>query len=125
MDKCVTQKPKMSLRDESYFCLLCLHGSTKRIVQLYYTYIQFRQALTGEVPVILITMLLVLQQKQNGLHERLLDNYPNYMASGKWHNQDELLCYLDHLSEESRTDLQQICTTEMKLLLLVSEMMKR
>lgn len=125
MDNFAKDKPKMSLRDESYFCLLCLHDSTERIVKLYCTYIQFRQLLTGEVPPVLVTMLLVLQEKQNGLHERLLKVYPGYMASGKWHNQGDQLEYLDYLSEESRGDLQQIYATEMKLLILVSEMMKR
>ena len=125
MDNCVKEKPKMSLMDESYFCLLCLHDSTERIVKLYYTYIQFRQLLTGEAPPVLVTMLLVLQEKKNGLHDRLLSVYPSYMASGKWHDQGEQIGNIDCLSDESRTDLQQICATEMKLLLLVSEMMRR
>ena len=125
MDNCIKEKPKMSLRDESYFCLLCLHDSTERIVKLYYTYIQFRQLLTGEAPPVLITMLLVLQEKKNGLHHRLVKAYPSYMAAGRWHDQDDQLNHLDSLSDESRADLQTICATEMKLLLLVSEMMKK
>lgn len=125
MDNCIKEKPKMSLRDESYFCLLCLHDSTERIIKLYYTYIQFRQFLTGESPAVLVTMLLVLQEKKNGLNDRLTKAYPNYMAAEKWHNQNDQIKYLDCLSDESRADLQTICATEMKLLLLVSEMMKK
>ncbi len=125
MDNCVTEKPKMSLRDESYFCLLCLHDSTERIIKLYYTYIQFRQLLTGEAPAVLVTMLLVLQEKKNGLNDRLTKAFPGYMTAGKWHNQSDQIDYLDSLSDESRADLQTICATEMKLLLLVSEMMKK
>ena len=125
MDNSVKDKPKMSLRDESYFCLLCLHDSTERIVKLYYTYIQFRQLLTGEAPAVLVTMLLVLQEKKSGLHDRLLRAYPGYMASEKWHDQGDQIDHLECLSDESRTDLQTICATEMKLLLVVSEMMKR
>ena len=125
MAGCKDASWQMSLHDESYLCLLSLRDSTGRIARLYYSYIQLRLAIAGKAPpAVLLSMLLVLQQKRENLHQQLLDNYPEYMAEARWHDQDEQIARLVNLSEESRTDLQQICTTEMKLLLLISEMIK-
>ena len=125
MDSCEEKSRQMSLYDESYLCLLSLRDSTGRIARLYYSYIQLRQMIAGEAPPVLITMLLVLQKKKENLHRKLLDSYPDYMTRKRWHNQDEQVAQLAHLSEESRADLQQICSTEMKLLVLISEMDER
>ena len=124
MDNYKNSSQQMSRQDETYLCLLSLRDSTGRIAHLYYSYIQLRQAISGEAPPVLITMLLVLQQKKEGLHQQLLEAFPEYMASGKWHDQNEQINHLNYLSAESREDLQQICSTEMRLLLLISSMMK-
>lgn len=116
---------KMSLQDESYLCLLCLKDSTERIAQLYLTYIQLRQNYSHEVPPILFTVLIALHDKRQGLIEKLEDHYPSYMAARKWHDAEEQSAQLGNMTQESRDDLQQICSTEMRLLLLITEMMKQ
>ncbi|MFK0571756.1 hypothetical protein [Endozoicomonas sp.] len=115
----------LPIADESYLCLLCLRDSTERIVMLYFNYIKLRQAISGDTPAALIGMLMVLQEKHNGLKEKLLQYYPENMASGKWHDRDEQNEFLGYLSEENREFLQQICITEMKMMLLISQMMEQ
>lgn len=114
----------LPIEDESYLCLLCLRDSTERIVMLYFNYIKLRQTISGDTPAVLIGMLMVLQEKYSGLQEKLLQYYPDNMASGKWHDRDEQNKFLGYLSEESRESLQQICMAEMKMILLISQMME-
>ena len=131
MDEVITQTTAietastLSQQDEAYLCLVCLRSSTQRIAGLYLTYIQLRQKLSHEVPTVLFTVLLILQDKYAGLTETLESHYPEYMAVDKWHQPDEQSQQLALMTQESRDDLQQICTTEMKLLMLISEMMKQ
>lgn len=115
----------LSCRDESYLCLLCIRDSTERIANLYFSYIQLRHTLSAQVPPLLLAMMMLLQEKRNGLEDKLREHYPDYMAAGKWHDRDEQSRSLACLSEDSREDLQKICVTEMRMLLLVSEMMGR
>lgn len=124
MDNVREENQQLSQHDETYLCLLSLRDSTGRIVQLYYNYLQLRQAFTGEAPPVLVTMMLALQQKKENLHQKLLKAFPKYMESGKWHQQEVLTDRLNYLSDESKKDLQQICSTEMKLVLLISQMMQ-
>ena len=114
----------LSLQDESYLCLLCLRDSTQRIAHLYLTYIQLRQRYSHEAPMVLYTVLWILCEKRAGLESKLQEHYPHYMSQGKWHDSEEQHEQLRNLSQESREDLHQICSTEMKLLALISEMMK-
>ncbi len=116
--------PQMSLQDESYLCLLCLRDSTERIACLYISYIKLRQSFAQDVPVVLFSVLIMLHEKYNGLEDKLVSLYPGYMTNGKWHNPEEQHKQLGLMTQESRDDLQQICQTEMKLLLLITEMMK-
>ena len=115
----------LPVEDESYLCLLCLRDSTERIVMLYFNYIKLRQEISRDTPAVLIGMLMALQEKHNGLQEKLLLYYPDNMAAGKWHDRDEQNDCLGYLSEDNRESLQQICLTEMKMMMLVSEMMGR
>ena len=76
----------LPIEDESYLCLLCLRDSTERIVMLYFNYIKLRQEISRDTPAVLIGMLMVLQEKHHGLQEKLLQYYPDNMATGKWHD---------------------------------------
>jgi hypothetical protein len=114
----------MTDREEAYLALLCLRNSTVRIAQLYWTYIKLR-SLTGQAPPILIIMLSVLWEKQQGLHDNLVSSFPEDMAAKKWHAQDEMTDHLADMSEETQADLQKICSTEMQMLQLVSLMMRQ
>ncbi|WOG27758.1 hypothetical protein [Endozoicomonas sp. 8E] len=114
----------MTDQEEAYLSLLCLRNSTFRIAQLYWTYIKLR-SLTGQAPPILIIMLSVLWEKQQGLHNRLVAAYPEDMAAEKWHGQDEMNDRLGDMSRETQEDLQKICQTEMQMLQLVGMMMKQ
>ncbi|MGI9274832.1 MAG: hypothetical protein ACR2PT_08295 [Endozoicomonas sp.] len=113
----------MSHQEETYLCLLCLRDSTARIARLYWTYINLR-FLYGDVPPVLLMMLSVLCDKRQGLHQRLKTNFPEYMAAKKWHGQEEQNHHLGEMSDESQADLKQICTTEMRMLQLISVMME-
>ncbi|WP_419533768.1 hypothetical protein [Endozoicomonas sp.] len=115
----------LPIEEESYLCLLCLRDSTERIVMLYFNYIKLRQEISRDTPAVLIGMLMVLQEKHNGLQEKLLQYYPDNMATGKWHDRDEQNEFLGYLSEDSRESLQQICLTEMKMIMLISQMMEQ
>ena len=115
----------MSLHDESYLCLLCLRDSTERMAQLYLAYIKLRQNYTHEVPPVLLTVLIILHDKRESLEDKLQATFPAYMAETKWHDPDEQGNQLSNMTEESRKDLQQVCSTEMKLLMLITEMMKQ
>lgn len=121
--KCTTND--LSIEDETYLCLLCLRDSTARIVVLYANYIKLRQGVSGKTPLLLIGMLMTLQKKWSQLQNRLQSRYPQKMATGKWHEQQEQIEILSHLTEDSRNSLQQICQTEMKVMTLVSEMIKQ
>ena len=114
----------MNHRDEAYLCLLCLRDSTRRIARLYWTYINMR-TLSGQVPPVLIVMLSVLWEKQDGLHQRLLEAYPSAMAQGKWHDQAEQNRKLGEMTEETQQELQKICMTEMTMLLLIKQMIEQ
>ena len=114
----------MSHHEEAYLCLLCLRDSTRRIARLYWTYINLR-TLSGEVPPILVVMLGVLCDKQDGLHQRLLDSYPDDMEQGKWHDQTEQSQKLSEMTEETQQELQKICMTEMTMIMLVGKMMEQ
>ncbi len=116
---------RLSFRDECYLCLLCLRDSTERIAKLYWRYIQMRQTLSSEVSPILITMLAVLISKQQGLQKKLVSTYEDDMIRMKWHAPDEQNARLACLSDESQNDLQKICATEMRMILLLDQMMKR
>lgn len=115
----------LPIEEESYLCLLCLRDSTERIVMLYFNYIKLRQEISRDTPAVLIGMLMVLQEKSNGLQDKLLQFYPENMADGKWHDRDEQNEFLGYLSEDSRESLQQICLTEMKMMMLISQMMEQ
>ncbi|WP_157673429.1 hypothetical protein [Endozoicomonas ascidiicola] len=121
----VNDTPLMPIEDESYLCLLCLRNSTERIAMLYFTYIRLRQQVSGDTPTVLIGMLLVLQEKRNSLQEKLESHYPEKMAAGLWHDSSEQMSKLDFLSDESRESLQQICISEIKMVVLISEMANR
>ena len=114
----------MNHNEEAYLCLLCLRDSTKRIAQLYWTYINLR-TLSGPVPTILIVMLSVLCEKQEGLHKHLIDTFPENMKQKKWHNQSEQNAKLVEMTTETQQELQQICATEMTMILLIGKMMER
>ncbi|MRI33198.1 hypothetical protein EOPP23_09400 [Endozoicomonas sp. OPT23] len=114
----------MTHQEEAYLSLLCLRDSTQRIANLYWTYIELR-ALTGQAPPILLIMLSKLCEKQQGLQDKLVNSFPEDMAAEKWHDQNEQVSNLSHLSEETQQDLQKICATEMQMMLLVSAMMQR
>ena len=116
---------KMSQQDESYLCLLCLKGSTERIAHLYLTYIKLRQNYSHEVPPVLFTVLMILYDKRQGLMDKLEEHYSSYMTDGKWHDAEEQNTRFGDMTQESREDLQQICSTEMRLLMLITEMMKQ
>ena len=115
---------RLSPQDEAYLCLLCLKDSTERIAQLYLTYIKLRQNYSYEVPPVLFAVLLTLHDKRKGLLEKLEKHYPEYMIAGKWHDAEEQNTRLGNITQESRDDLHQICATEMRLLMLITEMMK-
>ena len=114
----------MSPHEEAYLCLLCLRDSTRRIAGLYWTYINLR-SLSGDVPPVLILMLGVLNEKQEGLHQRLLENYLDDMEQGKWHEQEEQYQKLSEMTEETQQELQKICITEMTMIQLVGKMMEQ
>ena len=114
----------MTHQEEAYLSLLCLRDSTQRIANLYWTYIELR-TLTGQAPPILLIMLNVLCEKQQGLQDKLEESFPEAMAEEKWHDQNEQVGHLSDLSEETQQDLQKICATEMQMILLVSAMMQR
>lgn len=114
---------KLSLKDEAYLCLLCLRNSTERIITLYICYIQLR-SINGDFPSILMTMLMVLCLKQQGLQKKLAQSWPEYMVEKKWHSMEEQTARLSNLSEETQMELQQICNTEAQLLQLVYTMIK-
>lgn len=115
----------LPIEDESYLCLLCLRDSTERIVMLYFNYIKLRQEISRDTPAVLLGLLMVLQEKHNGLQDKLLQYYPENMAAGKWHDRNEQNEFLGYLSEDSRESLQQICLTEMKMMMLISQMMEQ
>ncbi|PJE78630.1 hypothetical protein CI610_02419 [invertebrate metagenome] len=114
----------MSHNDESYLCLLCLRNSTERIARLYWCYIQMRTQ-SGDLPVMLPAMLLVLCQKREKLHQTLLTRWPEYMENGKWHGEDTMTRNLSRLSTDSQEDLHRISETELKMLYLVNTMMRQ
>ncbi|MGI2028760.1 hypothetical protein [Endozoicomonas acroporae] len=120
----VVSADSLPIEDESYLCLLCLRDSTERIIMLYFNYIKLRQEISRDTPAVLIGMLMVMQEKHKGLQEKLLHYYPDNMAAGKWHDRDEQNECLGYLSEDNRQSLQQICLTEMKMMMLISQMME-
>ena len=113
----------MNHQEETYLCLLCLRDSTARIAQLYWTYINLR-SIYGDVPPVLLMLLSVLCEKQSGLQQRLLEHFPEFMAAQKWHGQEEQGAHLGEMSDESQADLEQICTTELRMLQLISTMLQ-
>ncbi len=115
---------QLSLRDEAYLCLLCLKNSTERIARLYWTYIQLR-SITKDAPPVLMAMLGVLCSKQEGLQQKLKRSWPEYMQEKKWHDLDEQTARLNDLSSETKEELQQICSTEIKMLQLVYIMLNQ
>ena len=114
----------MSHNEEAYLCLLCLRDSTQRIARLYWTYINLR-GLSGPVPPVLIVMLNILNEKQQGLHQHLIDSFPDNMEQKKWHDQEEQSAKLSEMTTETQQELQQICTTEMTMIMLIGQMMER
>ncbi|AMO58669.1 hypothetical protein GZ77_17785 [Endozoicomonas montiporae] len=114
----------MSHQEEAYLCLLCLRDSTRRIARLYWTYINLR-TLSGDVPPVLIVMLNVLCNKQDGLHQKLLNSYPDDMEQGKWHDQSVQNKKLSEMTLETQQELQKICTTELTMIMLVGKMMEQ
>ncbi len=111
----------MSEMDELYLCLLYLRSTCERLAATLVCYLAARPNEEGD-STILVPVMVSLQSKQEKIAHRLDTCFPDYMEEKRWHEADVMTAQLLNLSDESRSELQQLCMTEMQTLQAVGSL---